>query len=86
MPQGNHGGILSPDPNNKGQPMCDAQCQAILGGLALLVAVALFLAVLVYTYVRAYVEKRNKRKLEAEQDFQFQIYQGRRHPRSRPRA
>ncbi len=66
--------------------MCDAQCQQILGGLALLAAVALFLVVLVYLYIRAYIEKRNKRKLEAEQEIQFQIHQGRRHPRSRSRT
>ncbi len=87
MPQRKHGCILNPDPNNqKSAPMCDAQCQQILGGLALLAAVALFLVVLVYMYIRAYIEKRNKRKLEAEQEIQLQIYQGRRHPRSRSRT
>ncbi len=63
--------------------MCDALCQEILGGLALLAAMAWFLVVLVYTYIRAYIEKRNKRKLEAEYEIQLQIYRGRRHPRSR---
>ena len=86
MPLGKHGGILSTDPNHKSQPMCDIECQAILGGLALLVLVALCLVVLVSTYVRIYLDKRDKRKLEAEQEFQFQIYHGRRHPRSRPRV
>lgn len=66
--------------------MCDAQCQEILGGLALLAAVALFLVVLVCMYIRAYIERRNKRKLEAEQEMQFQIHRGRRHARSRSRT
>ncbi len=87
MPQRKHGGILNPDPSSqKSTPMCDVQCQQILGGLALLAAGALFLVVLVYMYIRAYIEKRNKRKLEAEQEIQFQIYRGRRHPRSRSRT
>lgn len=45
--------------------------------------ILVFLAVLVYTFVRVYVAHRKRRKLEAEQEIQLHIYQGRRHRRGK---